>query len=237
MRWLQCLIRKWSCVNHQFQFHTQIAYKPAYTAHDPCCLSPFIIGTHIKFNHTNSAIHFSGHSRGSFTSASDYASAKWRLLLHIMVTWSPRVNKYWVKRAIYGICCGWSQWPITIQHVRARWGSVGSWRACSTGSEKAARVSRSIGNLLNGFKKKYLQILIVDSKPMSCLCVISLRWYRKMAVHKCYTFHLKRKIFFAHPWCLLSVVGLGEYLAHDWRAATSVQRALITWREWGLWFE
>ena len=44
------------------------------------------------------------------------------------------------------------------------------------------------------------------------------------------------KSFIAHPWCLLSVVGLEEYSAHDWRAATSVQRAPVTWREWGLWF-
>ena len=26
-----------------------------------------------------------------------------------------------------------------------------------------------------------------------------------------------------------------EYSAHDWRGATSVQRAPVTWREWGLW--
>ena len=32
--WLQCLIRKWSCVNHQFQFNSQIAYEPTYMAHD-----------------------------------------------------------------------------------------------------------------------------------------------------------------------------------------------------------
>ena len=34
--------------------------------------------------------------------------------------------------------------------------------------------------------------------------------------------------------CLAPVVGLEEYSAHDWRAATSVQCAPITWREWGL---
>ena len=28
------------------------------------------------------------------------------------------------------------------------------------------------------------------------------------------------------------VVGLEKYSAHDWRAATSVQRAPVTWREW-----
>ena len=43
------------------------------------------------------------------------------------------------------------------------------------------------------------------------------------------------KSFIAHPWCLLSVVGLEEYSSHDWRAATSVQRVPVTWRGWGLW--
>ena len=42
------------------------------------------------------------------------------------------------------------------------------------------------------------------------------------------------KSFIAHPWRLLCVVGLEEYSAHDWRAATSVQRAPVTWRQWGL---
>ena len=47
----------------------------------------------------------------------------------------------------------------------------------------------------------------------------------------------KKKSFITHPWCLLSVVGLEDYSAHDWRAASSVQRAPVTWREWGLWSE
>ena len=42
------------------------------------------------------------------------------------------------------------------------------------------------------------------------------------------------KSFIAHPWCLLSIVGLEEYSAHDRRTATSVQHAPVTWREWGL---
>ena len=54
-----------------------------------------IIGTDIKFNHTNSPIHSPGHSHSLFTSASDYASAQWRLALHILVTYSPHVNKCW----------------------------------------------------------------------------------------------------------------------------------------------
>ena len=94
---------------------------------------------------------FGTDSRGLFTSGSDYASAQWRLALHILVICSPHV-KYWVARAICGIHWGWSHWPITIQHLRVRWGSVLSWRACLTGSEKATRVSRSIGNFLNGLK-------------------------------------------------------------------------------------
>ena len=44
-----------------------------------------------------------------------------------------------------------------------------------------------------------------------------------------------KKSFIAHLWCMLSVVGLEEYSARDWRAATSVQRAPVTWRKWGLW--
>ena len=51
---------------------------------------------------------------------------------------------------------------------------------------------------------------------------------------QCITFKAE-KSFIAHPWIQLSVVGLEEYSAHDWRAATSVQRAPVTWREWGLW--
>ena len=50
---------------------------------------------------------------------------------------------------------------------------------------------------------------------------------------QCITFKTE-KSFIAHPWIQLSVVGLEEYSAHDWRAATSVQRAPVTWREWGL---
>ena len=45
------------------------------------------------------------------------------------------------------------------------------------------------------------------------------------------------KSFIAHPWCLQSVVGLEEYSAHDWRAATSVQHAPLTCWEWGLWIK
>ena len=150
VRWLLCLIRTRSWVNFQFQFHIQIAYKPTYTTHDLRKMLRFIIGTDITFNHTNSAIHSSGHSSGLFTSTSDCASVQRRLVLHILVTCSPHVNKCWVMHAMYGICWSWSHWPIAIQHVRVQWGSVELWQACSTGSGKAAPGSLSVGNFLNG---------------------------------------------------------------------------------------
>ena len=46
--------------------------------------------------------------------------------------------------AICGIRWGWSDWSIAIQHVRAQWGSVVPWWACSTGSEKPVRVSHDV---------------------------------------------------------------------------------------------
>ena len=101
--------------------------------HDLCYMLLIVISTHIKFNHTNSAIHSLGQSSSFFTSTSDYASAQWRLVLHIFVTCSPHVNKCWVMHAIYGIHWGWSHWPITIQHVQTRWRSFVSWRTCLTG--------------------------------------------------------------------------------------------------------
>ena len=98
-----------------FQFHERIAHKPKYITHDPCHILLFMIDTNMQFNHTNSTMRSSGHSRGLFTSASDWASAQWRFVLHIPVTWSPNVNKCWVTRAYIG---PGSHWPMTIQHVR-----------------------------------------------------------------------------------------------------------------------
>ena len=218
VRWLQCLIRKWSYVNHQFQFHTQIAYKPTYMTRDLCYLLLFVIGTDIKSNHTNSAIHSSGHSRSLLTSASDYTSAQWRLVLHILVTCSPHVNKCWVTRAIYGIHWGRSHWPITIQHVRAQRRSVVMTGVFDRKWEGCASVPKQIKT------HDLLMCNIIETMSYNgCSQMVSIS--------------LKTNIsFIAHPWCLLFVVGLEEYSAHDWRAATSVQRAPVTWHEWGLWF-
>ena len=100
------LIRKWSCVNHHFNSTHKYHMSPHiwYMIYITCYF--LIIGTDIRFNHTKSAIHSSGHSHSLFTSASDYASAQWRLIIHILVTCSPHVNKCWVTLAIYGIRCG-----------------------------------------------------------------------------------------------------------------------------------
>ena len=152
-----------------------------------------IIGTDIKFNHTNSAIHSSGHSHNLFTSASDYASAQWRLVLHILVTCSPHVNKCWVTLAIYGIRCGLSHWPITIQHVRAQWGYIvmtsvfgRKWKGCA-----------SVPKHCGFFKWTYKIFANFDHwlKRITCWRVISLTWCRIMAVHKCCTVLLKLKHF------------------------------------------
>ena len=220
VRWPQCLISKWSCVNFQFQLHTQIACKPTYVTHDLCYMLLFIIGTDIKFNHTNLAIHSSGHSRCLFTSTSDYASGQWRLMLHILVTCSPHFRKYWVTRAIYGIRWGWSHWPITIQHVRAQWGSVVSQQACLTGSEKAEPVSRSIGFIFANFDHWL--------KHMIYWCVISSRWRRIMLLQKCYAFCLKwMHAVRCWPW----VYSLGLVSRYS-----TVRSGTVTWHEWGLWY-
>ena len=197
-----------------------------------------VIGTDIKFNHTNSAIHSSGHSHSLFTSASDYASAQWRLVLHILVTCSPHVNKCWVTLAIYGIRCGWSHWPITIQHVRVQSGSIVSWLACSAGSERAARVSRSTGDFSNGLKK-YLQFFFHWLKRITCWCVVSLSltWCRIMAVRKCCTFRLKRKnILPPTPDACCALLTLRSIQLMTGEPRPPVQRAPVTWCEWGLWF-
>ena len=34
VRWLQWLTRRWSCVNNQLQFYTQMSYRPTYMTHD-----------------------------------------------------------------------------------------------------------------------------------------------------------------------------------------------------------
>ena len=95
--------------------------------HDPCHILLFMIGSNMRFNHTNSIINSSGHSRGLFTSANEWASAQWRFLLHIPVTWSPNVNKCWVVRVF--IVAG-NHWPTTIQHVRAQSDVIGPWQPC-----------------------------------------------------------------------------------------------------------
>ena len=214
VRWLPCLIRKSSCVNFQFQLHTQIAWKATHMTHDLCYMLFFIIGTEIKFNLTNSAIHSSGHSLSLFTSSSDYTSVQWRLVLHILLTCSPHVNKSWVTHAIYGIHWGWSHWPIISQHVRGQWGYVVSW-ACSTGSEQAARVSRSIGNFLNGLNICKFWSLIKMHDLLMCN-IIKIMLYKSYSQMLC-NYLKTEKSFIAHHWCLQSVVGL-ECIHWGWSA-------------------
>ena len=149
-----------------------------------CCF--LIIGADIKFNHTNWTNHSSGHSHSLF---SDYASAQWRLVLHILVTCSPHVNKCWITRAIYGIRCGWSHWPITIQHVRT------------------APVSRSFGNFKMDLKNICKFWLLIKMHDLLVCNIVKMVPYNgcSQILH----ISLKtEKSFIAHPWCLLSIVGL-----------------------------
>ena len=185
--------------------------------HDLCYMLLFIIDTDIKFNHTNSTTHSSGHMRGLLTSAGEYASAQWRLVLHILVTCSPHVNECWVTRAIYDIHWGWNHWPITIQPVRAQWGYAMSRRACSTGSEKPPECPEALGFFFNGLKM-YLQIVITDYTHDFLMCNIIKMMLRYGCSQMLHISFKTEKSFISHSWCLQSVVGLG-CIHWGWSAA------------------
>ena len=171
VHWLQCLIRKWSCVNHQFQFHTQIAYKPTYMTHDLCYLLLLIIGTDIKLNHTNWAIHSSEHSHSLLTSASDSTSAQWRLLLHI-----------WVTYVLGHPCHIWySLGPKSLTHNHLTRAGPVKIRCAMTGMfdrkwEGCVSVPKHWGCF-----KWTLKIFA----RMTCWCVISLRVIKTMPYNGC----------------------------------------------------
>ena len=193
--------------------------------HDLCYLLLLIIGTDIKLNHTNWAIHSSEHSHSLLTSASDSTSAQWRLLLHI-----------WVTYVLGHPCHIWySLGPKSLTHNHLTRAGPVKIRCAMTGMfdrkwEGCVSVPKHWGCF-----KWTLKIFA----RMTCWCVISLRVIKTMPYNGCsqmVSISLKIKnLSSPPPWCLLSVVGLEEYSADDWRAATSVQRAPVTWREWGLW--
>ena len=193
-----------------------------------------IIGTGIKFNHTNSAIHSSGHSRTAFfTSASDYASVQWWQVHHILVTCSPHVNKCWVTLAIYGICCGWSHWPTTIQHVRAHWRSIVSWQACSAGSERAVRVSRSTGDFQMDLKNICKFWSLIKTHQLLVCIIINMMPYNGCS--HCCIFRLKRKnLLSPTPDACCALLALRSIQLMTGEPRPPVQRAPVTWREWGL---
>ena len=148
----------------------------------------------------------------------------WRLVLHILVTCSPHVNKCWVTR----------DWPITIQHVRAQWASVVSWLACSTRSEKAARVSRDIEHILNGLEHicKFSSLIkTYDLLMCNIIKVMLYNGYSQMLRISLKT----EKIFYRPPLmpavrCWPWVYSLGLF-----RPYSTVRSGTVTWCEWGLW--
>ena len=73
-------------------------------------------------------------------------------------------------------------------------------------------------------------------KRITCWCVISLTWCRIMAVHKCCTFRLKRKnLLSPTPDACCALLALRSIQLMTGEPRPPVQRAPVTWREWGLW--
>ena len=148
-----------------------------------------IIGTDITFNHTNSAIHSSGHSRSLLTPASDNTSVRWRLVLHILFSTCQQVLGY--------PCHTWYSLgpkPLTHNHstragpAKIRCGMTGvfdrKWEGCTS-------VPKQWGCF------KWTLKIFANFDPwlnrVICWCVISLRRCRMMTVHKWWTFRLKRQ--------------------------------------------
>ena len=126
--------------------------------------------------------------------------------------------------------------PIAIQHVRAQWAFVVSWLACSTGSEKAARLSRSIEHILNGLKnicKFWSLIKTYDLLMCNIIKVVLYNGYSQMLRISLKT----EKYFIAHPSCLQSVVGLECFHLGLFSRYSTARSGTVTWWEWGLWFE
>ena len=77
-------------------------------------------------------------------------------------------------------------------------------------------------------------------KRITCWCVISLTWCRIMVmiVHKCCTFRLKRKnLLSPTPDACCALLTLRSIQLMTGEPRPPVQRAPVTWREWGLWYK
>ena len=73
-------------------------------------------------------------------------------------------------------------------------------------------------------------------KRITCWCVTSLTLCRIMAVRKCCTFRLKRKnLLSPTPDACCALLALRSIQLMTGEPRPPVQRAPVTWREWGLW--
>ena len=73
-------------------------------------------------------------------------------------------------------------------------------------------------------------------KRITCWCVTSLTLCRIMAVRKCCTFRLKRKnLLSPTPDACCALLALRSIQFMTGEPRPPVQRAPVTWREWGLW--
>ena len=148
-----------------------------------------IIGTDIKFNHTNSAIHSSGHSHSLFTSASDYATCAMK------TGTSYFGNLFPTCQHVLGHACHiwYSLWlkSLTPNHS-TRAGPV---RIHCVMTGVFGRKWKGCAKHWGFFKWTWKIFANFDHwlKRITFWCVISLTWCRIMAVHKCCIFRLKRK--------------------------------------------
>ena len=134
-----------------------------------------IIGTDIKFNHTNSTIHSSGHSHSLLTSASDYASYFGDL--------------FSTCQQVLGHPCHiwYSLGPKSLTHNHSTRAGPVKTHCVMTGVfhrkwEDCASVPKHWGCFI--WTLKIFANFDPWLKRMTCWCVISLRRCRIMAVHK-----------------------------------------------------
>ena len=86
----------------------------------------------------------------------------------------------------------------------------------------------------------FMSVSIIKSNMWHWSCVMCVGFICYLCVQSKLRINT-RSLFLIKHWsqrtghCSAPVVGLEEYSAHDWRAASSVWRASVIWREWGLW--
>ena len=159
--WFQCLIRKWSCVNHQCQFHTQIAYKPTYMTHD---LYQLLLFNYWHWHKIQSQ-QFDNPFFGAL--AQSFHFRRWLCVCALKTGTSNFVNLFPTCQQVLGHMCHiwYSLWKKSLTHDNLTRAGPVKIRCVMTGmSNRRWKDPASVPKLrkiLNGLKK-YLQIFITD---------------------------------------------------------------------------